>query len=332
VSDPGDAFLELSSDQRTHRLRRLAARALERYDLITPTLTLITGDWNCVFRVATGDGGRSVLRVNLPRRRTRDEVGGEMAWLASLAADGSVRVPAPIAARDGSLVIEAVHAGVPEPRMCVLFGWLEGARLADVMTPEHVAALGEATAGLHRHARSFPVPPGMQVWDSPFPFREAEVLFDQTHATIVDDRMRGAFERTRDRTVALIEDLLATEPPRMLHADLHEDNAFVQPDGRIAILDFDDAMAGWPVQDLSVTVWALAAHPRFEVLEAALREGYERVEPWPEREPGEIRTFAASRSLHMANHTLQEPDPDSRARAAEVVAGDAATIERLLPA
>lgn len=332
MSDPGDAFLELSSDQRTDRLRRLAARALERYDLIAPTLTLMTDDWNCVFLVTTGGAERSVLRVNRPRRRTRDEVEGEMAWLASLAADGSVQVPAPIVARDGSLVVEARHDGVPESRMCVLFSWLEGARLADDMAPEHVAALGEATAGLYRHARSFPVPPGMQVWDSPYPFREAEVLFDEARATIVDDRMRGAFERTRALTFEAIERLQAIEPPRMLHADLHEDNAFVHPDGRIAILDFDDSMAGWPVQDLSVTVWALSAHPRFELLEGALREGYERVEPWPERQPGEIRTFAASRSLHMANHALQDPDPVSRARAAEVVAGDAATIERLLPA
>jgi len=273
MSASGDAFLELSSDQRTERLRRLAARALERYDLIAPTLTLITDDWNCVFLVTTDDAERSVLRVNRPRRRTRDEVEGEMAWLASLAADGSVQVPAPIVARDGSLVVEARHAGVPESRMCVLFGWLGGARLADDMAPEHVAALGEAIAGLHRHARSFALPPGMQVWDSPYPFREAEVVFDQAHATIVDDRIRGAFERTRELTVEAIERLLATEPPRMLHADLHEDNVFVQSDGRVAILDFDDAMAGWPVQDLSVTVWALAAHPRFELLEGPSARG-----------------------------------------------------------
>ena len=59
----------------------------------------------------------------------------------------------------------------------------------------------------------------------------------------------------------------------MVHADLHEDNAFIQPDGGIAILDFDDCMLGWPVQDLGVTVWALAAHDAFHELEPRCARG-----------------------------------------------------------
>jgi Ser/Thr protein kinase RdoA (MazF antagonist) len=117
----------------------------------------------------------------------------------------------------------------------------------------------------------------------------------------------------------------------MLHADLHEDNAFVQPDGRLAILDFDDCMLGWPVQDLGITVWALAAHERFEELERELRGGYERVAPWPEREPGEVRVFGACRCLLMANYVVQDHDPAYRAKASQVIAEDAATIDRLLP-
>jgi Ser/Thr protein kinase RdoA (MazF antagonist) len=250
VSDRRDDFSALSSDERVDRLRRLALRALERYDLTAPSLSLITNDWNCVFHVASGETS-CVARVNLPGRRTRAEVEGEMAWLATLA-DGPIPVPPPVAARDGSLVVEAEDAGVPEPRMCVLFGWLDGVRLAEGLDADRASALGEATAVLHRQARSFPVPSGMHVWDSPFPFREPEVLFDVAHAAIVDARMRGTFERTRAVTVEAIARLRALEPPRMLHADLHEDNALMRPDGSIAILDFDDSMAGWPVQDLSV--------------------------------------------------------------------------------
>ena len=118
----------------------------------------------------------------------------------------------------------------------------------------------------------------------------------------------------------------------MVHADLHEDNAFIQPDGGIAILDFDDCMLGWPVQDLGVTVWALSAHDAFLELERALREGYERVAPWPERVPGEVRVFAAARSLNMANYVLQNPRRTYRAKAPAMIREDAETIERLLPA
>ena len=41
---------------------------------------------------------------------------------------GPVSVPAPVAARDG-VVVEDAADGVPEPRMVVVFGWIEGVRL-----------------------------------------------------------------------------------------------------------------------------------------------------------------------------------------------------------
>ena len=200
------------------------------------------------------------------------------------------------------------------------------------MTTANLAALGEVTARLHQQAAAFLAPAGMNTWDSVYPFLEPEVLFDDEHASVVDAAGRDAFSRARSEAVGAIARLRVAEGPRMVHADLHEDNAFIQPDGSIAILDFDDCMLGWPVQDLGVTVWALAAHDAFLELERALREGYERVAPWPERVPGEVRVFAAARSLNMANYVLQDHDPTYRAKAPAMIREDAETIERLLPA
>lgn len=311
-------------------LEPLGRRALDLYELDATGLSLISNDWNCVFCVDVADGSRRVLRVSLPGRRTRAEVEGEMEWLAALA-DGPVPVPVPERARNGDLVVEAAADGVPEPRVCVVFGWIEGVRLAETMSPEHMGALGEATALLHRQAASFLAPSGMKTWDSPYPFLDDEVLFDDEHATIVGAAGRETFSRAKAMSTQAIARLQIAEGPRILHADLHEDNAFVQQDGRIALLDFDDSMLGWPVQDLGITTWALAAHDAFTELEAALRQGYEQVAPWPEREPGEARVFAASRSLMMANYAVQDHDPEYRAKAAEALAEEAAIIDRMLP-
>ena len=312
-------------------LEPLARRALQAYDVDVSEISLLTNDWNCVFRLDLADGSRRVLRVSLPNRRTREEVEGEMAWLAVLA-DGPVPVPVPVRTRGGDLTVDASVEGVPEPRTCAMFGWIEGVRLAEAMTPVNVGALGEMTARLHRQAASFPAPPGMKLWDSPYPYLEPEIMFDDDVAPIVEAAGRDPFARARVATMAAIARLGDTEAPRMIHADLHEDNAFIRPDGSLAVLDFDDSLVGWPVQDLGVTVWALAGHDAFELLERALREGYERVAPWPEREPGEVRVFAASRSLMMANYVLQDHDPVYRAKAPEMVREDAETIERLLQA
>jgi Ser/Thr protein kinase RdoA (MazF antagonist) len=311
-------------------LEPLARRALESYDLDVAGQSLITNDFNCVFRLALRDGSRRVLRVSLPNRRTHAEVEGEMDWLAALA-DGSVPTPSPVRARSGALVVDAATTAVPESRMCTVFEWIEGERLADQMTTANVAALGEAAAHLHQQAATFPAPAGMRTWDSPEPFLAEELSLRDGFAAIVDPDSRALLARARLATIEAIERLRAVEEPRMIHADLHEDNAFVRPDGRIAILDFDDCLLGWPVQDLGVTIWALTVHERFEELEKALRQGYERVAPWPEREPGDVRLFGASRSLLMANYALHDRHPAHRSRAGEMIREEAATIERLLP-
>ena len=330
MTDRAGSFDDLPADERVARLRRLAQRALERYDLPSPSLELITDDWNCVFRVDAADGSRHVLRVSLPGRRTLDEVRGEMAWLAALAADGSVSVPAPMAARDGSFVVEEQANGVPEVRMVAVFSWIEGEQLTNAMTERNIEAYGEVSARLHAHAAGFEPPPGMKTWDSPYPFLEPEVLFDAEHRATLGGTGVAAFERARAATREAIERLAGVEPPRMIHADLHEDNAFVRQDGSIAVLDFDDCMVGWPVQDLGITVFTIAHLDDFEVLERALRRGYERVAPWPERMPGEVRVFAADRCLMLSNYIVQDHDPAYLAEAEPWVRRWAARIDQLL--
>jgi Ser/Thr protein kinase RdoA (MazF antagonist) len=329
VSDRASSFDDLPADVRVARLTRLGQRALQRYDLPSPAIELITNDWNCVFRVDAADGSRHVLRVSLPGRRTFDEVEGEMTWLAAIAADGNVVVPTPVPARDGSLAVEAGAAGVPEVRTVAVFGWIEGERLANAMTERNLESYGEVVARLHAQARDFAPPAGMKTWDSPYPFLEPEVLFRADHRPTVGEARR-AFERAKRASLEAIDRLVGSEPPRMIHADLHQDNAFVRADGSIAMLDFDDCMLGWPVQDLGITVFELAGRDDFDRLEAALRRGYERVGDWPERVPGEVRVFAADRCLMFANYVVQDHDPGYRARASRLVAEWADEIERLL--
>ncbi|MGH2629252.1 MAG: phosphotransferase enzyme family protein [Actinomycetota bacterium] len=328
MTDPTGSFDDLPADERVARLRRLAERALERYNLPSPALDLITDDWNCVFRVDASDGSRHVLRVSLPGRRTFDEVRGEMTWLAAIEAEGGIAVPAPLRARDGTLAVTAQAEGVPEPRTVAVFEWIEGERLANAMTERNLETYGEVAARLHAQAKDFVSPAGMKTWDSPYPFSSPRCS-SMRNIERRWGRVDEPFERAKRASLEAIARLVGGEPSRMIHADLHEDNAFVLVDGSIALLDFDDCMLGWPVQDLGITVFELAARDDFESLEAALRRGYERVSAWPERVAGEVRVFAADRCLMRANYIVQD-DPGYLVPASRNVAGWADEIERLL--
>jgi Ser/Thr protein kinase RdoA (MazF antagonist) len=299
----------------------VAGAALARYEVRPRRLRLITNEFNAVFRVDADDGSRFMLRVNLPRRRTLDEVRAELAWMQALAADSAVAVPSPVATPGGELVVVAGAPGVPEPRHCVLLRWVDGRKLTQRLSSQNLAVLGETTARLHEHALGWSPPPGLRAWDNPFPLDDhAEHLVD------VDARDRSTFARA----AVLIEDVLvrlSREPARMIHNDLHQDNVLVTKDG-LVVIDFDDALLGHPVQDIGVTFWNLREEPAFASLKDAFRRGYERVAPWPEIVPGDIDAFIADRSLMLIDYSLRDTDPQERATLPAFIRQEVAHLRR----
>ena len=90
---------------------------------------------------------------------------------------------------------------------------------------------------------------------------------------------------------------------RVIHNDLHHDNIKVCR-GRLYPLDFEDTCWGYPVQDIATAFRDLMADTATDVypaLRAAFRDGYESSTSWPERQPGEIDTFAAGILIEWAN-------------------------------
>jgi Ser/Thr protein kinase RdoA (MazF antagonist) len=91
---------------------------------------------------------------------------------------------------------------------------------------------------------------------------------------------------------------------RIIHGDLHQWNVRCVR-GRLAPIDFEDLMWGWPVQDIATTLYYSADQADFAEMRAAFELGYRRVGTWPERYPGEIEAFMAARALGMMNFVLQ---------------------------
>ncbi len=297
---------ELTTLGRARRLRVLAERALEEYDLVPTGLRLLTNDTNGIFRVDTAGGERYVIRVGLAGHigHSSDEVRAETEWLAALAAETDLLVPRPLPTRSGEPMAVAAAPGVPEPRNCVVFTWLDGRLLADRLTRGNVAALGRYVAELHRHGAAY-VPtagPGAPRYDRVFPFDEPVVLFEDR---VAPPGLRAMFEEAAERVESLLG-RVGTTPARLLHGDLHSWNVKVFR-GRIAVFDFEDLMWGWPVQDLATTLYYFHGMPEYQALRGALADGYrEGGGVWPDDE--DIDTFMAGRSLVLANDVLLTPE------------------------
>lgn len=277
------------------RLRRLGRTALAAYGLADARLTLLRHEYNTTFRVEAG-GESYVLRINRPQVHTAQTIDSEMTWLRALRRDTDLGVPEPVSSRDGSFVVVASDAGVPEPHACVLLRWLEGRFSDRRLTPTQLRRVGVLEARLHGHVEG---------WTPPSGFLRPRVdtltnlgKIDSTAASAADARLGDHPTREDgDRGRRLVEAVvsadaaalfaralevvwattrsLAEDPRRfgLIHGDLHCEN-FLFHRGSVRAIDFDDCGWGFHLYDLAVTLWELEDRPRYNELRDSLISGY----------------------------------------------------------
>src|ERR1044072_8863088 len=124
-------FDSLSHRGQVARLKRLAEMALRDFGIAEARLRPRTHMENTTFKVETAQGGPYVMRIHRSTgvdghpRRTEEQIGSEMGWLAAIRRDTDLVVPEPVRTRDGALLTITEVEGVPDLRICVLFHWVE---------------------------------------------------------------------------------------------------------------------------------------------------------------------------------------------------------------
>ena len=286
----------------------LLLAALGRYGLRPRRLHRLAA---AVVRVDADDGRRYALRCTPRSGRAFGDIPLELAWIAALRRETDVDPPEPVPGLDGGLVQDVRVPETPEPYDCVLFRWIPGVELAERLTPENVGRLGVLSARLHEHALTFHPPPALPVRTLGQLLRgnERDVLFRHEHPLFLPPSRRAIFEAMAERFHQALTALYAEAAGlRVIHADLHHENVKVHR-GRLRPLDFYESIWGFPVQDISLTLYDLRefANTRpygYEALREAFTRGYTSRLPWPEQHPGQIDTLIAGRQLRRANWVL----------------------------
>jgi Ser/Thr protein kinase RdoA (MazF antagonist) len=319
----GPAFEQLTHRRQLRRLSRLARAALGRYGMQGARIVPLLHGHNAVFRVEAGAGSRGassgcreryVLRVHGEARADEAQIRSELLWLQALRRDTALAVPEPVYSREGELVTRVEAPGVPEPRSCVLFRWVEGRLLYNVEPSlARLRQIGAFIAHLHRHAEQFVLPPGfvrdrqeasrllgrwIAAQDQGHQTQETQETWDGSPSPLAREDealLRSAAARLRP----ILEALRPTpETFGLIHADLHPANLLVRR-GDVRAIDFDNCEFGYYVYDLAVfldhpgqTQWPDQARKR-----AAVLEGYRRVRPLSEHQEAYLPLFEATRRL-----------------------------------
>jgi Ser/Thr protein kinase RdoA (MazF antagonist) len=310
-------FDEFPRSTQIRRIRRLAAIALTAYDLEVVSITPLQHFLNTTFRVDTYTRAnrasrntntsehlqRFALRVSRPGFQDASNIRSELLWLQAIRVQTGMVVPEPILTRDGSLLTTVSTTGVPEPRHCTLFRWVEGRFHHSSLQPTELERVGTFMAMLHQHVQQWTPPAGFirNCWDITGIRGEAlgiDPAKSRSHLSLEDCEVLDATAQTVQKSMQALGE--GTDVFGLIHADLHQGNYLFHKD-KVHAIDFDTSGWGYFLYDIAVTFSTLLDRPDLPTLRAAFLKGYRKMRPLPLVDEQYIEIFTAARIM---GHTL----------------------------
>jgi Ser/Thr protein kinase RdoA (MazF antagonist) len=278
VSAFNAAFAGLDDRQRLDRYRRLAAAALEHYDLGPAEATFLAHNAGAAYRVETAAGERFVLKVAEPIGEgggwAPEGIGTVLAWLAALARDTDLVVQEPVPNRLGGFLTAVAFPDLAEPFHCSVQRWVEGERVGH-FTPDHAHRIGLAVARLHRHGATW-VPPELPAaadeWATGWVLERTGDLRGVVDLGLLSSEDWKTVEAAAARVDAVMAGL--GRGPSVwgpIHGDLHHGNILFEG-GEVRLIDFGGFSRTHLAHDLGTALY----HVMYQDLAVrrALAEGY----------------------------------------------------------
>jgi Ser/Thr protein kinase RdoA (MazF antagonist) len=322
--------------EQRERLELIARSALAEHG-VDPgaSLTLLNISENATYAVDDPRAGRSVARVHRPGYHPLAAIESELAWIDALRADGVVATPPVLPAPDGRRVVVGRHPD-GEERHVVRFAWVEGTEPHGDRLVDDFRELGEVTARLHEHARSWRRPVGFTRfrWDLDTSLGERGHWGSWQAGMAVGASETEILGRLAE-TLRVRLRAFGDGPERfgLVHADMRLANLLVDPAGTagVHVIDFDDCGFGWFLYDLGSSLSFVEHDPRVPELVDAWVTGYRRVAPLSVAEIAELPTFVMLRRLLLVAWIGSHSDTDlARSMGAEYTAASCDLAEAYL--
>jgi len=287
----------------------LVHKVLKRYPFLTREVEHLATHSNVMYRVVTISGEQLVLRVGTPHANTRSNIEFEVAWLDALNRDTSLDLLTPIRTAGGGLIVDEMDPNLGKERPCVLFSWVPGVPLGDGAGTFGYRLLGQMSAALQLHGRTWTPPPlgEMRQWDRVFyydPEMDPMIVDNPLFGHLFDVRRQKIIEKAAVICGKVIEESWNSGSPQVVHGDLHEWNVHVVG-SRLYAFDFEDVMIALPAQDVAICLYQTRHHELRDDIRGAYRKGFESIAEWPIVDESQMDGFHAARQIMLMNYAAR---------------------------
>jgi Ser/Thr protein kinase RdoA (MazF antagonist) len=303
------SYGELTRLGKLRRMHQLARKALGNYGLGVQWIKFLADDTNISFKVRSTGGKDYVLRIYSDEETTLVENQAEVFWLQALKRDTDLKFAEPVPRTDGKAITIGKIPGVPGEKRCILFTWVPGQELEKNLSPKNYYKLGVTMAKLHDHAESLrPLPAWIQPkkWDRAFYYPEEPVVYkDSAYRYLFSDQQIADIDQVIRIADEEFSRLYADKERQILiHGDLHYWNVNLFRE-ELYILDFEDVMLGYPIQDAAICLYYGRHREDYPELRQAFMQGYTSLRAWPVERPWQIEILQAARSVNFVNYVAR---------------------------
>ena len=301
-----DNFFDQDVKIQTDSLTSFAREILKKYGINDAEVECINFEFNATFSVSTQSGQKFALRLNINSTRVLSNILAETQWVRDLARIPSINVPAPIASLDDQFVVSALHGDSGQIIYGVMYSWLEGEEIGDEPTLDQLRTVGQAIALMHQNSSDFELRDGAALPTfNDFFWGTEDFLFSSKSALSTEDR--SLIEQARDLIMQFTDELYASSPVHIIHADFHGWN-LMWHEGQLSIFDFDDCGYGVEAQDIAVALYYLDTPEQ----DAALLDGYKSIRPLPTYSDNAMKALLLQRRLLLLNYLFETKNAEHK--------------------
>ena len=245
-------YQDLDEAGQIAEVQKLVPGILSQYGIEAKAIENVNHSFNSSFKITTDTGAELALRINLASSKSSNEVLAEMQWLEQLSENGSVLAPVPLRTTNNELLISTRFEPLDTETTAVLCKWIPGVEVGDEPTNEQLFALGQNMARLQIFAKKlqFEAPAFLPTINRTLMNTEDNLRPSQPKQ--INDKLYGDILKGLELSDEVYARLSKDQELLPIHADLHYGNA-IQTVDQLAIIDFDDAGMGLPIQDLVIS-------------------------------------------------------------------------------